>query len=103
MVRKPLAVAVNLLVVVLVGALWIGAPFAAVFAPSPAVLVEERAEETKTVETLVKLSTVSPVPSAPRSIRRDHAFRGEPQPAKRPGAPRKNALRAAPLVVRLRL
>lgn len=102
-VRKPLAIAVKLLILVLVAALWVGGPFAAFFAPSPVVFVEERVQETKTVETSVKLTEASPVPDSPRSTRRAHTSRGEPQPAKRPSVPIRNVLRAAPLVVRLRL
>lgn len=93
----------NLLLLALVVALWVGAPFSAFFAPSPVAFVEERVEESKTSEVSVKLPTAAPHAESARYASRGRAGRGEPQPAKRPATPIRNCLRAAPLVVRLRL
>lgn len=102
--QRALASSLNVLILALAVALWAGGPFATFFAPSPTVVVEERVEEaSKTLETSVKLAEIAPVAESNRALRRSHPCRGEPQPAKRPASPIRNALRAAPLVVRLRL
>lgn len=102
--QRVLASSLDLLILALVLALWAGAPFSAFFAPSPTVFVEERVEEaSKTVEVSVKLAEATPDGESSRSLRPSSSARGEPQPAKRPDHPNRNALRAAPLVVRLRL
>lgn len=101
--RLAVGLSLNLLILALVLALWAGAPLAAFFAPSPVVIVEERVETSKTVETSVNLHDVAPSSDPSRSLARSRPGRGEPQRPRLQATPSRNALRAAPLVVRLRL